>query len=86
YQQIEAHKSYPLEEKQRGHEGKVKVGLVILADGALGKVWLVEPCSYEKLNEAAQLAVKQAAPFPKVPKSFNQDQLSIILKVAFKLL
>jgi TonB family protein len=51
----------------------IGVTFTILADGSVTDVELVDPCGDSVLEEAAQSAILDAAPFPPLPKEIGAD-------------
>lgn len=66
---IAGKKVYPYAARSKGIEGKVRLRVVISADGSLLSCELLTPSEHELLNEAALSAVQKAAPFKKMPKT-----------------
>ena len=86
YRRIENRKYYPEIEKDRCHEGIVKVGFVVKRDGVLEKAWIVKSCRYRGLNRAALQTVKRAAPFMPIPEQFKGAELPIVIDVVYKII
>ena len=72
---------YPSEAAQRGFYGQVIVKFIILPDGKLDKVKVLESSGYNILDSAIVDAIRSASPFSPLPKTFNKDRL--VVKGAF---
>ena len=81
---IESVKEYPEQARALQKEGKVTVEFVITLAGVAKDIRIVEPCRYDLLNKAALKAVRDASPFPKPPKSFFKEDVSVQFKVIFE--
>lgn len=77
---IATKKVYPLKARAQNQTGNVKVHLVILPDGNLESVEIVEKSEYELLNEAALLAVKKASPFKKMSNGMQKQEFTFTLE------
>lgn len=77
---IAAKKIYPLKARAQGQTGNVKIQLVILPDGNLESVEIVQKSEYELLNDAALLAVKKAAPFKKMTDKMQKQEYTFTLE------
>ena len=83
---IEESKRYPRWAIDAGLEGKVVLRFTILRDGALGReLQLVKSSGTELLDNAAITAVKDAAPFPALPRALKREWLQIELPMDFRL-
>ena len=81
---IESVKNYPEQAKQMQKEGKVTIQFVITLTGTVKDIQIIEPCRHEQLNKAALKAVSDAAPFPRPPKRFFKEALSLQVRVIFE--
>lgn len=72
---------YPSEAAQRGLHGQVLVKFIIMPDGKVSKVQVLESSGYNVLDAAIIDAIRSAAPFAPLPKGFHKDRL--IVKGAF---
>ncbi|WP_081639317.1 energy transducer TonB [Hippea alviniae] len=68
---------YPQEAIQTGQQGRLLILFSIGKDGSLVKLKLLRSSGYPLLDKAALQAVKDAAPFPPLPKRFGVDVLNI---------
>ena len=67
-------------------EGKVVIRFIILQDGRLcEEILLVSSSGAEILDNAAISAVRNAAPFPALPKELRREQLQVELPMSFHL-
>jgi len=83
---IEESKRYPGWAIDAGVEGKVVVRFTILRDGTLGEeLRLVKSSGTEVLDNAAITAIKDAAPFPALPRALSRERLQIDLPMDFRL-
>jgi protein TonB len=77
--------SYPSRAVDKGHEGTVRIAIVVSKSGALEKVTVVQKSRHSTLNKAAIKATERAAPFPELPAALNTDQFEITVPITFKL-
>jgi protein TonB len=83
---IEKSKRYPKWAMDTGLEGKVVIRFTVLRDGSLGEEFLlVRSSGTEILDNAAIAAIKEAAPFPALPRSLGRERLQIELPMDFQL-
>jgi len=79
---ISAKRKYPKKAKRDGKQGRVTVRFTVLKSGEIKDLILVTRTPYEELNKAGLDAVRQAAPFSKLPEEIEQDYL--VLELPFK--
>lgn len=79
---IARHQTYPRGSRD---EGKVRVAMVILANGELDKVSVVASSGAPLLDNAALMAVQRAAPFPPAPKELTDRWFKFGQWIAFEL-
>jgi TonB family protein len=72
--------SYPIEARQKEWEGKVKLAFIILTDGSVRGIQLMQSSGYSILDKSAVEAVKNASPFPKPPA-----EAQIVIPIVYKL-
>lgn len=84
-QQIVRVKKYPSAARKFSMEGTVHLAFTILSNGKIESVEVTRSSGCEILDQAAVLAIKNAAPFPPFPKSIRRESLRIELPLAFKL-
>jgi len=58
---------YPAEAQNRGIEGRVLVSFIIMADGTVKEIKILNSSGYTLLDKNAVDTVKNSAPFPKPP-------------------
>jgi TonB family protein len=78
-------KDYPAVAERLGHEGAVKVGFTVDANGELGVVSIKSSSGYDELDDAAMAAVRAAAPFDPIPPEAQKEQLSLSITLNFNL-
>lgn len=61
------HIQYPEEAKQKGLEGKVLVAFIIMEDGTVKDIKIINSSGCELLDKSAMETIKTSAPFPKPP-------------------
>jgi TonB family protein len=76
---------YPSTARRRGWQGRVKVGLLVEADGDLSGVHLVESSGYASLDEAAVKNVIELGNVPGATQWLNGRELDVILPVNYRL-
>ncbi len=64
---IQNHLTYPAMARRQGLEGKVRVSFVILENGQVTNLKVLDSSGYEILDDDAVETVKDTAPFPKPP-------------------
>jgi TonB family protein len=83
---IHKHKYYPLAAKKMQFVGKVTLQFTLTKHGDLiGKVNLLDPSSYQILNEAAIRTVRQAGPFPEFPPDIGQEERTFMVTLDYAL-
>lgn len=83
--QIARQQVYPVASRSFREEGVVQLRLLVLKDGRLQKIEILEASQYPRLDKAALTAVSRAAPFKEFPAEVNQDLWRITLPVRFSL-
>jgi len=76
---------YPKRAVSRGHEGSVRVAVVIDREGNVKNVSEVESSKYSTLNKEALGAVNRAIPFPAIPDEIEGEEFAFSLPIVFKL-
>ena len=84
-EKIESVKKYPGTASKFGVEGTVYVKFTILSNGNVEEVEVARSSGYETLDKAAVLAIKNATPFPPLPKAIRRESLRIEVPLVFKL-
>jgi protein TonB len=82
---IERYKKYPRTARLRQIEGKVTVRFIITPDGNIKSANVVKTSGNDLLDGAAIMAVKEAAPFPKVPAHLFKGEIPLKLNIVFDL-
>jgi TonB family protein len=83
---IEESKRYPRWAMDAGLEGMVVIRFSILQDGTLdAEIQLVSSSGTQVLDNAAVAAVRDAAPFPALPRALKRERLQIELPMHFRL-
>jgi len=77
--------AYPVEAAQTGQQGKLLLLFSIDKNGNLIRLKLIRSSGYPLLDRAALEAVRDAAPFPPLPKRFNLDVLNIYATFEYQL-
>jgi len=68
---------YPQEAQMEGQQGRLLILFSIDKSGKVVKISLLRSSGYPLLDNAAIEAIKDASPFPPLPKRFNIDRLNI---------
>ena len=78
---IAHHHIYP---RGTNDEGRVRVAMVVLPNGALARVSVARSSGSAALDKAAIVAVKRAAPFPPAPKGLDDQWYDIGQWISFE--
>lgn len=78
-------KFYPKAALRHGDEGEPVVGFTIGEDGKLLQLSLEKSSLIESLDEAALNTVKNASPYPRIPKPLNLKSIKFTLPISFTL-
>ena len=81
---IESCKKYPESAKSKHIEGRVDVRFVVAANGQISSLEIIKHARHSSLGRAALDAVKNAAPFPRLPPSLFEGPLHIELTILFE--
>lgn len=76
---------YPKRAVSRGHEGSVRVAVVIDRKGNVKNVSEIESSKYSTLNKEALGAVNRAVPFPAIPEGIEGEEFAFSLPIVFRL-
>lgn len=68
---------YPYEARRRGIQGRLRIHFVINLDGSLAEVKILRSSGSNLLDYEAVRAIKNAAPFPPLPKRMNTRTLTV---------
>lgn len=71
FQIVSRSKVYPRESLSREEEGRVVIGVSVLASGAIDEVRIEEACSFQRLNEAALKTIREIKSFPPLPTTIE---------------
>jgi protein TonB len=83
---IESRKEYPKSSQLRNIEGKVMVEFVIGPDGSISALKVAGGSGDEALDQAAILAVQNAAPFSSPPENFFNGPVRVNVPIMFELI
>lgn len=85
WSKIERARFYPRSARRQEREGVVGIRFLILPDGKVGEITLIQPSPYDMLNEAAKETIERAAPFRPRPKELKGQVFVMQIAIAFKL-
>jgi protein TonB len=83
---IERYKQYPPFSRQRNIEGMVTVAFLIGPDGFISGLKVVKSSGFPSLDDAAILAVNNAAPFSAPPEKYFKRKVRVKVPIAFELI
>jgi len=83
---IESYKQYPPFSRQRNLEGLVTVEFLIGLDGFMSGLSVIRSSGFPSLDDAAILAVNNAAPFSAPPEKYFKQQVRVKVPIAFELI
>lgn len=78
-------KRYPKIARDRGFEGEPVVAFSLGKDGALLELSLDQPSAHDVLNQAALQTVRDATPYPPIPRQIKEDVIKLKLPILFVL-
>ncbi|MCM8780875.1 MAG: TonB family protein, partial [Candidatus Omnitrophica bacterium] len=81
-QKINSYITYPLEAKEKGWEGIVKVKFILNPNGQIKQIQIAQSSGHPLLDEAAISAIKNASPYP-FPKTYSKE-LEILLPIKYQ--
>jgi protein TonB len=76
---------YPPVARRRGWQGRVRIGLLVKADGHLSGVQLLESSGYALLDKAAMKNVNQLRNVPAATQWLDGRDLDLVLPVTYRL-
>ncbi len=76
---------YPEEARLNNQQGGLLLIFTIEKNGDVSRVKVINSSGYRLLDEAAVNAIKEAAPFPPLPKRLHIDRLNIYATFLYKL-
>lgn len=82
---LEAHKRYPRAARLRHHEGTVLLRFVLDRKGHVVSYQIERTSGFPLLDRAVEKLIQRASPFPAMPSDMEQQQLELIVPVAFSL-
>ena len=68
---------YPREAREKGIDGQLVIKFTIRENGELGPVEVLASSGYKFLDTAAVQALKDASPFPTLPKQWKKKEITI---------
>ncbi|MCK5540948.1 MAG: energy transducer TonB [Deltaproteobacteria bacterium] len=68
---------YPYKARQTGVQGRLLMRFIINQDGSLAEVTILRSSGVALLDHEAVRAIRNASPFPPLPKRMNTERLSI---------
>lgn len=84
-QRIEETRWYPEWAKERKYEGTVRIKFSIHPDGQLGTIHILHPSGYKILDKSGVETIKNASPFPPIPKEISQNLVNIKISIVYLL-
>lgn len=85
WSKIERARFYPRSARRQEREGVVGIRFLVLPDGKVGEITVIQPSPHDILNEAAKETISRAAPFHPRPKQLDGEVLVMQIAIAFKL-
>ena len=76
---------YPVEARDYGWEGTVKLGLLILRDGTLAFANVKEPSGYTLFDDYAVKTAKRLAPFDNFPADSDLQEINVTIPIVYSL-
>ena len=76
---------YPEKARQAGIEGIVKLRFIIEENGDVSSIEITESSGNDLLDKASIAVLRNAAPFPQIPKSFDDTTIKIKIGLEYKL-
>jgi protein TonB len=84
--EIARHRSYPHIARRLRQEGTAEVGFVVLADGRLVDIELVDSSGHALLDSAAVQAVREVHRFRPIPSELARERWNLSVPLNFRLL
>ncbi len=78
-------KTYPTSARTLGQTGQVEIAFEIEKDGSIGKVVIVTPSTYERLNQAALALVQNAKTFKPLPSELGVETWKLTVPIRYEL-
>ncbi|MEA3493130.1 MAG: energy transducer TonB [Candidatus Margulisiibacteriota bacterium] len=82
---IEVAKKYPKLARERDFEGNSEIEFVILSNGKVQDIRLVNSSDYQILDNEALATIGRASPFPPIPEEFGESRIKITIPLVFEL-
>jgi len=82
---IESKKKYPMSAINAGIEGRSGVKMILLKNGQLEKVEIIDSSGNDTLDNAALKSIRDAVPFPMIPEGIGQDKIEMSIYIVFKI-
>lgn len=76
---------YPQESLDKKHTGSIRMLVTINRTGAITQITTATASDHPALNQAAEAAVKAAAPYPAIPAEIKSDTFVFSVPIAFKI-
>ena len=76
---------YPEIAKRRSIEGNVKIGFIVLRNGEVEEIKVIESSKCEVLDKNSIKIIKSASPFPKFPETLNYEKIFFVMDFNYKL-
>lgn len=76
---------YPVPARRRRQEGTVRVRFTILSNGEVRGIETIGPSGHAALDDAATETVRRAAPFDPFPEAIEEDALTAVVPVVYRL-
>lgn len=81
---IETSKKYPESAKTAQHEGRITIGFTLTLQGNVRDIRVIKPSPHAVLNQAAERAVREAAPFPRPPFRYFKKDIPFEVNIIFE--
>lgn len=76
---------YPADALEKKQTGSIRMLVTINRSGAITQITTATASEYAVLNQAAEAAVKAAAPYPPIPDDIKSDSFVFSVPIAFKI-
>jgi protein TonB len=84
-QRIQEARRYPPEARKQGIEGGVEMSFTILQGGQLKNAVITGTSGNQSLDAEALATISRAAPFPPVPADAQEQEMTMRLRIIFKI-
>ena len=75
---------YPSDAQESDWEGTVRLSILLVSDGRLKEVKILESSGYGILDKAALEAVNKQAPYPSFPKHIKHKELEVEIPITYR--